>query len=304
VVDRMAMSTTGKTFRYDVFLSHSSKDKRKAEKLATRLRADGISVWFDRWVIKPGDDIFTQIERGLEESGTLLLLLSSNALKSDWVTMERNTALFRNPANRRQRRVIPVLIDDCRDQLPDTLRRYAFVDMRRITRAAYQDLLSVCRSGSHQAAEKRARPTKRPSRSRGPSGHLRQRSRRLPSRTARARRPKGDLQALGRQVATDICREAGRRQYALTAVTAAVQDRLGEDIVLVPRAKRFDRAVVYSANFAWHGRLIPRHIVCYHIPSRPAPERLPERLLRVVLDIAHELGHLILEEGPGRCRRD
>jgi len=115
--------------------------------------------------------------------------------------------------------------------------------------------------------------------------------------------PKGDLQALGRQVATDICREAGRRQYALTAVTAAVQDRLGEDIVLVPRAKRFDRAVVYSANFAWHGRLIPRHIVCYHIPSRPAPERLPERLLRVVLDIAHELGHLILEEGPGRCHR-
>ncbi len=44
-------------FRYDVFLSHSSKDKRAVRELAQRLRADGLRVWLDEWEIQPGDMI-------------------------------------------------------------------------------------------------------------------------------------------------------------------------------------------------------------------------------------------------------
>lgn len=42
-------------FPYDVFLSHSAKDNAVVRPLAERLRADGAKVWFDEWVLKPGD---------------------------------------------------------------------------------------------------------------------------------------------------------------------------------------------------------------------------------------------------------
>ena len=34
-------------FQYDVFLSHSAKDKAVVRPLAERLRQDGRKVWFD-----------------------------------------------------------------------------------------------------------------------------------------------------------------------------------------------------------------------------------------------------------------
>ncbi|MGH9837737.1 MAG: TIR domain-containing protein [Blastocatellia bacterium] len=36
-------------FQYDVFLSHSSKDKDIVRAVAERLRADGLRVWLDGW---------------------------------------------------------------------------------------------------------------------------------------------------------------------------------------------------------------------------------------------------------------
>ena len=42
-------------FKFDVFLSHSSKDKAVVRPLAERLRKDGVKVWFDEWEIKPDD---------------------------------------------------------------------------------------------------------------------------------------------------------------------------------------------------------------------------------------------------------
>ena len=42
-------------FPYDVFPSYSSKDKAVVRPLAERLRKDGLKVWFDEWVLKPGD---------------------------------------------------------------------------------------------------------------------------------------------------------------------------------------------------------------------------------------------------------
>lgn len=42
-------------FQYDVFLSHSSKDKTIVRDLAARLRKDGLKLWFDEWELKPGD---------------------------------------------------------------------------------------------------------------------------------------------------------------------------------------------------------------------------------------------------------
>lgn len=130
------------SFEYDVFLSHNSKDKPQVLRLAQRLKAAEVRVWFDAWVIKPGDDIYLAIERGLEAAQVQVLCLSQTALASDWVALERSTVLFRDPSNK-GRRFIPLLLDDC--VLPDTLRRYKYVDFREESDAAFAEVLASCK---------------------------------------------------------------------------------------------------------------------------------------------------------------
>ena len=86
-------------FRYDVFLSHSSKDKEIVRAVAERLRADGLRVWFDSWILKPGDSIPAKIEEGLEQSRVLVLCMSAQAFGSDWAQLEAGTFRFRDPLN-------------------------------------------------------------------------------------------------------------------------------------------------------------------------------------------------------------
>ena len=99
------------TFRYDVFLSHSSQDKAVVRALADRLRMDGLRVWFDEWEIQPGDSIPAKIEEGLEHSRVLLLCMSANAFGSDWAQLESGTFRFRDPLNK-ERRFIPLRLDE------------------------------------------------------------------------------------------------------------------------------------------------------------------------------------------------
>lgn len=129
-------------FPYDVFLSHNKADKPRVRRLAARLREANLRVWLDEWVIQPGDDIYLAVERGLEASRTMVLCLSPAALGSDWVGLERSTVLFRDPANA-GRRFIPLLLTDCK--LPDTLRRYRYVDLREQSDAALDELIAACR---------------------------------------------------------------------------------------------------------------------------------------------------------------
>jgi len=87
------------SFTYDVFLSHNRQDKPRVRALAERLKEAGLQVWLDDWVIRPGDDIYLAIERGLEAARVQVLCLSPAALGSDWVALERSTVIFRDTAN-------------------------------------------------------------------------------------------------------------------------------------------------------------------------------------------------------------
>ena len=69
------------TFAYDVFLSHSSKDKPVVRDLAQRLKSDGLRVWLDEWEIRPGDMIGLKIEQGLEQSRVLVLAIVGQRLR-------------------------------------------------------------------------------------------------------------------------------------------------------------------------------------------------------------------------------
>lgn len=126
---------------YDVFLSYSSADRVRVRRLARRLRASGLTVWFDEWSIKPGDDIYLSIEKGLESARTLVLCMSPSSFASEWSSLERSTALFRDPCNVK-RRFVPVLLTDC--TIPSAVSRLKYIDYRGEGRAALAELVLAC----------------------------------------------------------------------------------------------------------------------------------------------------------------
>lgn len=141
-------------FAYDVFLSHSSRDKSAVRALAEKLRSDGLRVWFDEWIIVPGMRIDLAIEKGLENSRRLVLIMSPYAFGSDWVGLERGAALYRDPANA-ELRFLTLLLDKC--DIPDMLRPYAYIDYRARSNEAYEKLLHACKPQHRPVALRPAR---------------------------------------------------------------------------------------------------------------------------------------------------
>ncbi len=130
-------------FSFDVFLSHSTRDKVVVRQLATRLKADGIRVWMADEQIKVGDSIPARIEQGLEHSRVLVLCLSANAFGSDWTHLEAGTFRFRDPLNK-ERRFLPLRLDNA--PVKGSLAQFLCSDWRPEARKAeYPKLLEACR---------------------------------------------------------------------------------------------------------------------------------------------------------------
>jgi len=129
-------------FHYDVFLSHSSKDKTVIRPIAERLQSDGLKVWFDEWEIKPGDNIPVKIDEGLEHSRVLVLFMSSNAFGSDWTQLESGIFRFRDPLNK-NRRFIPVRLDNA--VIKGSLAQFRYIDLSSSNgEIFYAELLKAC----------------------------------------------------------------------------------------------------------------------------------------------------------------
>ena len=128
---------------FDVFLSHSSKDKAIVRAVAELLRSDGLRVWLDEWEIKPGDSIPSKVEAGLEHSRVLVLFMSANAFGSDWAQLEAGTFRFRDPLNK-DRRFIPVRLDDA--PIPGSLGQFLSISwLPQDREEQYAKLLEACR---------------------------------------------------------------------------------------------------------------------------------------------------------------
>jgi hypothetical protein len=131
-------------FHFDVFLSHSSKDKGVVRDIAERLRKDGLKVWFDEWEIKPGDSIPAKIEEGLENSRVMVICMSANAFGSDWAQLEGGTFRFRDPLNK-ERRFIPLRLDDT--PIKGSLAQFLYIKWLLVSREQeYAKLLAACRA--------------------------------------------------------------------------------------------------------------------------------------------------------------
>ena len=120
-----------------LFLSHSSIDKPFVEKLARDLKRVGINVWFDKWEIKVGESLTWKIEEGLQANDYLGIILSPEALNSEWVKCELSAAWCRQ-MNSRKVIVLPIMYRDCK--LPLFLADRKYADFRHDYNQGFADL--------------------------------------------------------------------------------------------------------------------------------------------------------------------
>lgn len=123
-----------------VFLSHTCVDKPFVEKLARDLRRIGVNVWFDKWEIKVGESITWKIEEGIHQNEYLGIILSPEALNSEWVKSELSSAWVKQMQSKKVV-VLPILFRDCSIPLFLSDRKYA--DFRRDYQAGLEELATV-----------------------------------------------------------------------------------------------------------------------------------------------------------------
>jgi hypothetical protein len=88
----------------DIFISYASPDREIARTIAEAFAERGHSVWWDR-TIPPGRVFDEVIQEALTAAKCVIVLWSSNSIRSNWVKTEASEALARN-------RLLPVLTED------------------------------------------------------------------------------------------------------------------------------------------------------------------------------------------------
>lgn len=122
-----------------IFLSHSSKDKSLARKIAEDLKNQDMDVWFDEWEILVGDPITQKIDTGLEECKFVAVLLTKNSVESGWVAKEWQSKIGRE-ATEKMVFVLPLKADDCR--IPQLLIDKRYADFSRDYNQGINELIA------------------------------------------------------------------------------------------------------------------------------------------------------------------
>jgi hypothetical protein len=99
-----------------VFISYAREDLKFAEKVANTLGANGFDVWFDQTSLRTGDRWEDEIEKAMDDSDYVVILLSKNSVtKKGIFPKEVRMALERQketPLEPSGAYVLPIIIDD------------------------------------------------------------------------------------------------------------------------------------------------------------------------------------------------
>jgi len=111
---------------HKVFISYSHRDKYFVNWLDDNLKKHSINTWYDSNEIKIGDSIKEKIKQGIEASSIIMLVLSKNSFKSEWVKYEFNSALLHNSI-KKGIKIIMLKIDDF--DIPPDFNGYSIFDL-------------------------------------------------------------------------------------------------------------------------------------------------------------------------------
>lgn len=119
---------------FSVFLSHNSREKPVVERIAAKLKREGLEPWLDKWCLTPAGDWQDELAVGLRASATCAVFVGPNGLGS-WEDLEYKLATDRM-AKDRSFRVFLVLLPGLPEpfdtsQLPPFLNIRTWVDLRK-----------------------------------------------------------------------------------------------------------------------------------------------------------------------------
>lgn len=107
-------------------MSHSTRDKQLATKLACDLTLGGFHVWFDSWEVEIGESIHGRVFDGIDDATFLVICLSPNSVESRWVLEELDAALVKEKELGR-RVIFPVRLAEC--ELPEAIDDRVLADL-------------------------------------------------------------------------------------------------------------------------------------------------------------------------------
>jgi hypothetical protein len=118
----------------NIFMSYSRRELGFVDDLVSKLEGEGYYVWLDYRVLIPGTPWKGQIAKGLNDSDTVLLVVSKASVASEYVELEWRHFLETD------KRVI-LLIFEAVD-IPKELEKYEWVDFRGSYKAGLAELFS------------------------------------------------------------------------------------------------------------------------------------------------------------------
>lgn len=117
-----------------IFMSYSRRELGFVDDLVSKLEEKKYDVWLDYRVLIPGSPWKEQIDKGLHESGTVLLVVSKASMASQYVALE-----WRHFLQMKKRLIL--LIFEAVD-LPSELEKFEWVDFRGSYQAGLKELFS------------------------------------------------------------------------------------------------------------------------------------------------------------------
>ena len=103
-----------------VFISYSRRDLPFIEQLVSDLKKTGIDVWYDLSGLEGGARWRVEIQRAIQNSDYVIVVLSPHSVESEWVEREY---LF---ANNLKKKILPIMCRKC--ELPLTFLTVNYVD--------------------------------------------------------------------------------------------------------------------------------------------------------------------------------
>jgi hypothetical protein len=95
---------------WDAFISHAHEDKEAvAEPLAQALMKAGVSVWYDRFSLRPGQSLMRSIDLGLRQSKFGVVILSQAFFTKNWPQWELQALAQKQTLD--QRVILPIWYD-------------------------------------------------------------------------------------------------------------------------------------------------------------------------------------------------
>jgi len=116
-----------RTAKPDIFISHSSRDKAAALRLATTLNFCAIDVWLDDWELEIGQSLTDGIAKAMDSSKYIAILITENYNNTVWTKTEYKKALSREQKEDRTV-MLPLILGQA--EVPDFIEDKVYVDLR------------------------------------------------------------------------------------------------------------------------------------------------------------------------------